>query len=292
MSVTAFNNSRRQQMALQDAKARDDVAQNTPLNHKLDAKQMTEQTEHYYENPESMASPPYPDEGRLINIPADANLDREFQAAEQAELNKTRNISYEAREELQNAHLRDDKTKAIPDHDEAGQDRSQLAMQPVQAEIYDPDYSDMEAPQRDGRLRATQDYKSRPDVDTTESRRSRQKAPKTTQLPKDDQPSEVGKIIERGNAKAAKRREAEEKMMMVATDVDPQEALQTGGISKLVEAKPVEATDPPGPNHSAESDMDPLGQSAQAGIEADPTKPEAAKAEAAKRGRKPKDSEG
>lgn len=292
MSVTAFNNSRRQAMALADAKERDDVAQNTPLNQELDAKEMAKRTQEYYEDPESMASPPYPDEARLINIPADANLEREFQAAEQAELNKTRVPSYEAREELQNAHWRDDKTKAIPDHDEAGQDRSQLAMQPIQAEIYDTDYSDMEAPQRDGRLRATQEYTSRPDVDVTESRKSRQKAPKTSQLPKDDQPKEVGRIIERGNARAAKRREAEEKLMPVATDVDPQEALQTGGITKLVEAKPVEATDPPGPNHSAEPDMDPLGKSAEAGIQADPTKTEAAKAEASKRTRKPKDAEG
>jgi hypothetical protein len=234
-----------------------------------------------------MASPPYPDEGRLINIPADANLDREFEAAEQAELNKTRVPSYEAREELQNAHWRDDKTKAIPDHDEAGQARDQFSMAPVQAEIYDPDYSDMEAPQRDGRLRATREYTSRPDVDTTESKKSRQKAPKTSQLPPDDQPKEVGNIIERGNAKASKRIEAENSVKMVDAGIDPKEALQTGGQSKLVPNEPLEATEPPGPNHSADPDASEVGKSAEAGIEADPTKPEPAK-----RTRRGKESEG
>lgn len=286
MSVTAFNNSRRQAMALADAKARDDLAQNTPLNQKLDAKQMSEFARKSQEELPKMASPPYPDEARLINIPADAELDREFQAAEQAELNKTRVPSYEAREELQNAHWRDDKTKAIPDHDEAGQKRDQFSMQPIQAEIYDPQYSDMEAPQRDGRLRARQQYASRPDVDITESKKSRQKGPKVSDLPKDDQPKEVGEIIKRGNAKAAERLAATTEYTMVDAGIDPKEALQTGGISKMIKTEPVAPNDPPGPNHSADDDMPELGKSAEAGIEADPTKTDAAKTEAAKRPRK------
>src|SRR4051794_21561695 len=180
MSVTAFNRARRQAEALADAKARDDKAQNTPLNHKLSPREMAEFARN--ETPD-MASPPYPDLKRLINIPADANLDREAEAHRQSLLNRTRVLTDEAREELQNAHWRDDKTKAIPDHNEPGRDRSQKGLWPLQEEA-SADYRDPRSPTHDGRIRATEDYAQRPDVDTTESKASRQKASKA--LARDD----------------------------------------------------------------------------------------------------------
>lgn len=198
MSVTSFNRSRRQNEALADAKARDDAKQNTPLNHAKDAKELSK----FAQDPTpDMASPPYPDIRKLVNIPADADLNREIEGARQSELNKVRVLSEAARNELQNAHLRDEKTKAIPDHDEAGQDRSQEGMAPLQAEAY-KDYEDPRAPQHDGRIRATEEYSERPDVDTTVSKKSRTKPVK---LPEDDKSETVGKIAEKHESRKVPR---------------------------------------------------------------------------------------
>ena len=108
----------------------------------MDARQLSE----YAREPTpNMASPPYPDIRKLVNIPSGSDKGRELEGARQSELNKVRVLSEEARNELQNSHLRDAKTKAIPDHDEAGQDRSQKGMAPLQAEAY-KDYEDPRAP--------------------------------------------------------------------------------------------------------------------------------------------------
>jgi hypothetical protein len=254
MSATAFNRARRQSEALADAKARDNVAQNTPLNHKLDSEQMAEFARTGRDDLPKMASPPYPDTGRLINVPADANLEREAEAFRQSELNKTRVLTDEAREELQNSHWRDAKTKAIPDHDEAGFDRSQFGMAPLQEQAY-ADYEDPRSPTHDGRIRATEEYKERPDVDTTESKASRQAAPK--KLAKDDDPKEVGNIIERGMAAAQKRIEADAAVALTPV-TDPKEALEVGA-SKFADAPPPSelSEEPPAPAHTADSDMIP-----------------------------------
>lgn len=258
MSITAFNRSRRQNEAVADAKARDDAEQNKPLNERMDAEQLAEYAR---ENPVAdMASPPYPDMAHLINIPADANLKREADAMKQAQLNRTRVLSYEAREELQNAHLRDDKTKAIPDHDEAGQDRSQKGMWPLQEEAY-ADYHDPRSPADDGRVRAAEPYSERPDVDTTESKASRQKA---TSLVPDDDPNEHGAIVDRGDAKALKIAEENAAVALVPRTDDPKEAKEKGA-SKFIDAPPPSevAEEPPAPAHMAQSDMpDPLPASA------------------------------
>lgn len=201
MSVTSFNRSRRQNEALADAKARDDAKQNTPLNHALDAKELSK----FAQDPTpDMASPPYPDIRKLVNIPSGADLGREIEGARQSELNKVRVLSDEARNELQNAHLRDDKTKAIPDHDEAGQDRSQEGMAPLQQQAY-ADYEDPRAPQHDGRIRATEEYSERPDVDTTASKKSRTKPVK---LPEDDKSETVGKIADKHESRKVPRAES------------------------------------------------------------------------------------
>jgi len=254
MSATAFNRARRQAEALADAKARDDVAQNTPLNHKFDAEQFAEFARTARGELPNMASPPYPDTGRLINIPADANLEREAEAFRQSELNKTRVLSDEAREELQNSHWRDAKTKAIPDHDEAGFDRSQFGMAPLQEQAY-ADYQDPRSPTYDGRIRATEEYSERPDVDTTESKASRQKAP--AKLAKDDDPKEVGNIIERGMAAAQKRMEADAAVALSPV-TDPKEAKEVGA-SKFVDAPPPSelSEEPPAPAHNADPEVIP-----------------------------------
>jgi hypothetical protein len=200
MSVTSFNRSRRQNEALADAKARDDAKQNTPLNQAMNAEQLSQ----FARDPTpDMASPPYPDVRKLVNIPSGSDLGREVEGARQSELNKVRVLSDEARNELQNAHLRDDKVKAIPDHDEAGQDRSQKGMAPLQAQAY-KDYEDPRAPQHDGRIRATEEYTKRPDVDTTASTNSRTKPVK---LPEDDKSETVGKIAEKHGSAMVPRAE-------------------------------------------------------------------------------------
>jgi hypothetical protein len=198
MSVTSFNRSRRQNEALADAKARDDAKQNTPLNHAMDAKELSQ----FARDPTpDMASPPYPDIRKLVNIPSGSDMNREIEGARQSELNKVRVLSEEARNELQNAHLRDDKVKAIPDHDEAGQDRSQLGMAPLQQEAY-KDYEDPRAPQHDGRIRATEEYTQRPDVDTTVSKKS---STKPVKLPEDDKSETVGKIADKYQSRSVPR---------------------------------------------------------------------------------------
>ncbi len=190
MSVTSFNRARRQAEALADAKARDDAAQNTPLNHKLDAKEMSAFARD--ETPD-MGSPPYPDIRKVLNIPSVSDMNREIEAAKQSELNKVRVLSEEAREELQNAHHRDAKVKAIPDHDEAGQDRSTEGMAPLQEQAY-KQYEDPRAPFHDGRIRATEKYEDRPDVDTSVSKNSRGK---TFAIPEDDKPEVMQKIADK-----------------------------------------------------------------------------------------------
>jgi hypothetical protein len=258
MSATAFNRSRRQNEAVQDAKARNDAEQNKPLNERMTAEELAEFAR---QNPVAeMASPPYPDLAHLINIPADANLQREADAMKQAKLNRTRVLSDEAREELQNSHWRDDKTKAIPDHDEAGQDRSQKGMWPLQEEAY-ADYHDPRSPADDGRIRATEPYNERPDVDTTESEASRQSA---TPLVPDDDPNEHGAIIKRGDAKAAKVAEENAAVVLQPRTDDPKEAKEKGA-SKFVDAPPPSesAEEPPAPAHMSQPDMpDPLPASA------------------------------
>jgi hypothetical protein len=252
MSATAFNRSRRQAEALQDAKARDDEAQNKPLNTRMDARQLAEFSRNAAEELPKMASPPYPDMKKLINIPADANLDREVEAYKQSMMNRTRVLTDEAREELSNSHLRDDKVKAIPDHDEAGQDRSQFGMASLQEQAY-ADYQDPRSPTFDGRIRATEEYAKRPDVDTTESKASRQKA---TPLVEDDDPKTVGAIIERGMAAAQKRIEADAAVALAPTSDDPAE-MKEKGASKFVPAPPKTelAEEPPAPAHSSQPDM-------------------------------------
>lgn len=187
MSATSFNRARRQAEALSDAKARDDDAQNTPLNHKLSVDEMNAFARDQLPD---MGSPPYPDIRKLVNIVSGSDKDREIAAAKESELNKVRVLSDEARNELQNAHLRDEKVKAIPDHDEAGQDRSTEGMKPLQEKAY-KDYEDERSPQHDGRIRATEKYEDRPDVDTTVSKNSRTKP---TKLVEDDKAETVGKI--------------------------------------------------------------------------------------------------
>lgn len=249
MGISAFNRARRQAEALADAQARDDEQQNKSLNMRLNAEELSI---HSREETPDMASPPYPDSGRFINIPADAYLDREAEAMEEAQMNRTRILTYEAREELQNSHLRDDKTKAIPDHDEAGQDRSQKAMWPLQEEAY-AEYHDPRSPADDGRIRAGEPYNERPDVDTTESRAARQKAASTA---KDDQPKEDARIIEEGEAKAKETAEENASVMLVTRTDDPKEAKQKGASKFIETPAPSEMTaEPPPPAHLSQDDM-------------------------------------
>ncbi len=232
MSVTSFNRSRRQNEALADAKARDDAKQNTPLNHAMDARQLSE----YAREPTpDMASPPYPDIRKLVNIPSGSDKGRELEGARQSELNKVRVLSEEARNELQNSHLRDAKTKAIPDHDEAGQDRSQKGMAPLQAEAY-KDYEDPRAPQHDGRIRATEDYTQRPDVDTTVSKKS---STKPVKLPEDDKSETVGKIAEKHDSRMVPRAD-----LMQDTAAE-EEAKARKDIKAKAEKPPEPAKEPP-----------------------------------------------
>jgi hypothetical protein len=190
MSATSFNRARRQAEALSDAKARDDEAQNKPLNQKMSVEELNAFARDQLPD---MASPPYPDIRKLVNIPSGSDREREIAAAKESELNKLRVLSDAARNELQNAHLRDDKVKAIPDHDEAGQDRSTEGMKSLQEEAY-KDYEDPRAPQHDGRIRATEPYEDRPDADTSVSKNSRTKP---TKLVEDDKPETVGKIADK-----------------------------------------------------------------------------------------------
>jgi hypothetical protein len=234
MSVTSFNRSRRQNEALADAKARDDAKQNTPLNHAMDARQLSK----FAQDPTpDMASPPYPDIRKLVNIPSGSDMEREIEGAKQSELNKVRVLSEEARNELQNAHLRDDKVKAIPDHDEAGQDRSQQGMAPLQQEAY-KDYEDPRAPQHDGRIRATEEYSERPDVDTTVSKKS---ATKPVKLPEDDKSETVGKIAEKYGSRKVPRAEVMQETAL-EEESKARKEVQAKAKSKQSEPRPGEPT--------------------------------------------------
>ena len=188
MGMAAFNRARRQKMALADAKARDDGEQNKDLIDQ-DPKAVEEAMEVYRRG--DMGSPPYADEGQLINIPADADPDREQHAAEQAERNKTHILTEEERWILQNAHFRDAKTKAIPDHDEAGKDRTIYGQRASRKKASAP-YEDFRVePEHDGRLRINEPAEERPDVDTTVSDATRQDP---TPAVVDDQAETVEKI--------------------------------------------------------------------------------------------------
>lgn len=265
MGISAFNRARRQAEALADAQARDDEQQNKSLNMRLNAEELSI---HSREETPDMASPPYPDIGRFLNIPADAYLEREAEAMEEAQMNRTRILTYEAREELQNSHLRDEKTKAIPDYDEAGQDRSQKAMWSLQEEAY-AEYHDPRSPADDGRIRAGEPYNERPDVDTTESRAARQKAASTA---KDDQPKEDARIIEEGEAKAKETAEQNAAVMLVARTDDPKEAKQKGSSKFIDTPAPSEMTaEPPPPAHLSQDDMpDPVAAEGEGNTEQAP----------------------
>lgn len=251
MSATSFNRSRRQAEALADAKARDDAAQNTPLNHKLSVEEMNNFARDQLPD---MASPPYPDVRKLVNIISASDKEREIAAAKESELNKIRVLSPEAQAELQNAHLRDDKTKAIPDHDEAGQDRSQLGMAPLQQQAY-KDYEDPRSPQHDGRIRSTEDQTKRPDVDTTVSKASRTKP---TPVVEDDKAETVTKIAEKFESRMvptaetfaateedAKARKAEKAASKPAAKAEAPKPVETAKVaSSASEANKDAATKP------------------------------------------------
>lgn len=188
MGMAAFNRARRQKMALSDAKARDDAEQNKDLIDQ-DPKKVADDLVTYRRG--DMGSPPYADEGQLINIPADADPDRERKAMEQAERNKTHVMTEEERWILQNAHFRDAKTKAIPDHDEAGKDRTIYGQRASRKKASAP-YEDLRVePEHDGRLRVNEPQDERPDGDTTVSDATRQDA---TPVVVDDQAETVEKI--------------------------------------------------------------------------------------------------
>lgn len=190
MGMAAFNRARRQKMALADAKARDDGEQNKDLIDQ-DSKTVQEALETYRRG--EMGSPPYADEGQLINIRADADPEREKRAMEQAELNKTRVLTEEERWILQNAHFRDDKTKAIPDHDEAGKDRTLKGQESSRRKASAPYEDPRVQPELDGRLRTLEPEEERPDADTTVSEVTAQDP---TPPVVDDEPETSGEIAD------------------------------------------------------------------------------------------------
>jgi hypothetical protein len=190
MGMAAFNRHRRQKMALADAKARDDAEQNKDLLDQ-DPKAVEEDLETYRRG--EMGSPPYADEGQLINIRADADPEREKRAMEQAELNKSRVLTEEERWIIQNAHFRDDKTKAIPDHDEAGKDRTLKGQEASRRKASAPYEDPRVQPELDGRLRTLEPEEERPDADTTVSEVTAQDP---TPPVVDDEPETAGKIAD------------------------------------------------------------------------------------------------
>jgi hypothetical protein len=161
-SLAAFNRNRAQQAALQDAAKRQpqQIAESQELANAAPV---------LVENLDELGSPPYADADQLINVQGDSNLDRELEGMRQAELNRTRVLSPAAREELQNAHLHEPKTKAIPDPDEAGQDRTLKGQKKLRDKAEAPYKDDRVKPIPDGRLRATEPYEDRPDGETTTS---------------------------------------------------------------------------------------------------------------------------
>ena len=161
-SIAAFNRNRAQQAAIQDA-----------LNRKpmevAESQEVARAAPVYVENLDDLASPPYADADQLINVQGDSNLDREMEGLRQAELNRTRVLSPKALEELQNAHLHEPKTKAIPDPDENGKDRSLKGQGKMRDKAEAPYKDDRVKPIPDGRLRAGEPYEDRPDGETTTS---------------------------------------------------------------------------------------------------------------------------
>lgn len=204
MGMAAFNRSRRQQEALADANARDDSEQQKPLTEKYSSDDIAKFTE----NNDLLASPPYADVGQLINIPADADPDREKAAAEQAKLNRERILTEEERWQLQNSHFRDAKTKAIPDHDEAGKDRTKEGQKASRKKASAPYEDTSVEPQHDGRKRIEQPWEERSDSDTSVSENTAQD-PVPPSL--DDDPATVGAIID-DDAKPTERDIPEESL--------------------------------------------------------------------------------
>jgi hypothetical protein len=188
--MSAFNRHRRQQEALKDAQARDDEAQAKPVSEKYSDDEMAK----FAENNDLMGSPPYADVDGLINIPADADPKREEAAMRQAEKNRDRVPTDEDRWHLQNAHFRDAKVKAIPDFDEAGQDRTLAGQHDLRAQASKP-YEDPRSPTLDGRERVAEPWEERPDSDTSVSKKTRRGATKPVL---DDDPNLVERIVDKG----------------------------------------------------------------------------------------------
>jgi hypothetical protein len=99
MSATAFNRARRQAEALAAAGG---SGKSNPLS-KLSPEETSTYPDGYNLGP---AEPPYPDVRKMTDVPSEYDLNREIEAAKEAELNKVRILSKEAQEDLQNAHLR------------------------------------------------------------------------------------------------------------------------------------------------------------------------------------------
>jgi hypothetical protein len=161
-SIAAFNRARAQQAALADAAKR-------PPQQIAESQELVKAPPVVVENLDELGSPPYADADQLINVQGDSNLDRELEGMRQAELNRDRVLSPAALEELQNAHLHEPKVKAIPDPDEAGQDRTLKGQKALRDKAEAPYKDDRVKPQKDGRLRAAEPYEDRPDGETTTS---------------------------------------------------------------------------------------------------------------------------
>ncbi len=161
-SIAAFNRARAQQAALADAAKR-------PPQEVAESQEVAKADPVLVENLDELGSPPYADADQLINVQGDSNLDREMEGMRQAELNRDRVLSPAALEELQNAHLHEPKVKAIPDPDEAGQDRTLEGQKPLRDKAEAPYKDERVKPQKDGRLRAAEPYEDRPDGETTTS---------------------------------------------------------------------------------------------------------------------------
>lgn len=220
MGMAAFNRARKQKMALTDARARDDAEQMKDLRQQS-PEVMTKQVD----DPDSLATPPYADEDQLINIPADADPQREIEAMEQAKRNRDRVPTDEEREELGNAHLRDEKTKAIPNDVESGQDRTLKGQEASRRKASEPYEDHRVKPQLDGRKRVNEPEETRPDADTTVSDVTREDA---TPPAEDDDPATVKKIVEESEVKAEKREAEETAEVVIPVTEDPAEAKEKG----------------------------------------------------------------
>jgi hypothetical protein len=266
MGMSAFNRHRRQAEALADARARDDAEQAKPLSEKYSDDEMAK----FAENNDLMGSPPYADVAELINIPADADPGREQAAMEQAGKNRTRVPTDEDRWHLQNSHFRDEKTKAIPDFDEAGQDRTLKGQEDLRAEAAKP-YEDPRSPAFDGRERQAEPWEERPDSDTTVSPRTRKKA---TPPVLDDDPALIETIVDKGE-RPTEVEVPEQSMTPVAPAPQPPEA--PANPPRVDDAPaPQPAGAPPPATHR---DPDPAAEEP----EAEQPAPEEPKAEPARR---------